>query len=839
MALFDLQPVVLSTGERILPNASIKVKIVPDKDLPPSETSAEAEMRYRKAFKTDQVVLVPAEYNAIDYELENRQYSLPSSFVKAVHKTPEEWEETVEYDIDEEDLVWLEEENKRRELKKKKKIKEEVFELTIDRLEKETYFKTAPHEVQSMDGSESLDDDCCICGNGDVENTNQIIYCDMCNIAVHQECYGVPYIPDGQWLCRKCKMSPSEPVKCELCPLRDGAFKPTAEGKWAHVACAIWLNEVHFANTTFLEPIEGVLNSLRRRQKLRCLVCRVKMGACLQCSKGSCVKSFHVTCAMQAKLQMLIKTEDDDKLPDGCSVKRFVYCHVHGSVAVGENEFAKNKKRAIEAIHRARRRLLSNACSSTSAPVPTVDNEAKERIMARVTDKGAVEDVMGFWFYKRRKRCGLPLIRRLQVKKKVVARATTPRGEAKRRGRILYEKARLLVELVQKREKNKLENMRLERQMIPSLLAPLENILVEFINSLRPIDTAKFFHDDPVRQGLVNYLSIVKKPMDLCTMRKNAEKGAYENETEMKKHIDLIFKNCEVYNAANEGVLLYSRDTQRKMNKAYDDLVQYLKFRKSWYDELNLGEEPMKKEVKKELKEEGKETPTPRLREETNRRKRKAETPKEEEPPETPAVKRDKRTKEREKEKETPKTASFSVFAASTLAPIPLSSSVRRFSLDTHITLVDSNSNKSPRRMLTRGSTQPSFLNYRDLPSVMSPEMGVVSCESAAESDVETTRPESRSFSRASLSDPNKLHHGDLVKVNGTTAGQVILLPDGLLENPQLNKLIPKTGTNDIIVRHFTRIPEYAVYSTSCVAPLDLTTDKIEGSREARDYLNR
>lgn len=132
----------------------------------------------------------------------------------------------VEYDMDEQDDMWLEHVNAMRKQNELETITREVFEITITKIEKEWHAleKRIPkpnpkppqtHRPRSSSAAavngetqagEEPDSKCAICDDGDCENTNAIVFCDGCNLAVHQECYGVPFIPEGQWLCRKCQL---------------------------------------------------------------------------------------------------------------------------------------------------------------------------------------------------------------------------------------------------------------------------------------------------------------------------------------------------------------------------------------------------------------------------------------------------------------------------------------------------------------------------------------------------------------------------------------------------------------------------------------------------------
>ncbi|GES64129.1 PHD finger domain protein [Aspergillus terreus] len=256
----------------------------------------------------------------------------------------------VEYDMDEQDEKWLEDYNLKRREDQLEPIKPAVFEITMTKIEKEwhTLEKRIPkpnpkppqtHRPRSSSAAavngetsapgEEQDTKCAICDDGDCENANAIVFCDGCDLAVHQECYGVPFIPEGQWLCRKCQLIGRGSVNCIFCPNTEGAFKQTTTSKWSHLLCAIWIPEVSIGNPSLMEPITDIEKVPRSRWKLQCYICRQRMGASIQCSNKNCYLAFHVTCARRAQLYLKMKSgHGSPAIIDSHLLKAFCDKHV-------------------------------------------------------------------------------------------------------------------------------------------------------------------------------------------------------------------------------------------------------------------------------------------------------------------------------------------------------------------------------------------------------------------------------------------------------------------------------------------------------------------------------
>lgn len=120
-----------------------------------------------------------------------------------IEKSPEELDGEIEYDVDEEDAIWLEKMNKERSDTGLSVVPIDTLELLIDRLEKESYFQTTNDQGGNVVDADAV---CCICldGNfvcniffgvlffqlelilifwnilGDATNTNFILFCDRC-----------------------------------------------------------------------------------------------------------------------------------------------------------------------------------------------------------------------------------------------------------------------------------------------------------------------------------------------------------------------------------------------------------------------------------------------------------------------------------------------------------------------------------------------------------------------------------------------------------------------------------------------------------------------------------
>ncbi|XP_026038882.1 protein Jade-1 isoform X2 [Astatotilapia calliptera] len=236
------------------------------------------------------------------------------------------------YDLDDLDVAWLQIVNQEFRQMGLPELDELTMECVLVELESVCQEKMQ----QAIETEEGLgieyDEDvvCDVCRSPEGEDGNEMVFCDKCNVCVHQACYGILKVPQGNWLCRTCALGVQP--KCLLCPKRGGALKPTRSGtKWVHVSCALWIPEVSIGCPEKMEPITKVSHIPASRWALSCSLCREHTGTCIQCSMPSCIVAFHVTCAFDHGLEMKTILAENDE------VRFKSFCLEHSNTSTNTN----------------------------------------------------------------------------------------------------------------------------------------------------------------------------------------------------------------------------------------------------------------------------------------------------------------------------------------------------------------------------------------------------------------------------------------------------------------------------------------------------------------------
>ncbi|XP_052009975.1 protein Jade-1-like [Xyrauchen texanus] len=407
------------------------------------------------------------------------------------------------YDLNEEDVAWLQIANE----EFSKMGMQPLDELTMERVMEEFERRCYDNMRHAMETEEGLgieyDEDvvCDVCQSPDGEDGNEMVFCDKCNICVHQACYGILKVPEGSWLCRTCALGIFP--KCHLCPKKGGAMKPTRSGtKWVHVSCALWIPEVSIGNPEKMEPITNVSHIPSNRWALICCVCKEKTGACIQCSAKSCRVAFHVTCGLHCGLKMnTILTEADE-------VKFKSFCPKHSGMDWNEEEGDEERGRN------------EGVDFSSSQPRPTCNPE-ETRLSERKLRVQQLEDefyrfvsadevaehlqlplemvdfLFQYWKLKRKVSFNQPLI--MPKKEEEDSLARREQEVLLRRLRLFthlrqdLERVRNLTYMVSRRERIKRTLCRVQEQVFHHHVKLLEQGRVAGVSSTRRLEEAMFY----------------------------------------------------------------------------------------------------------------------------------------------------------------------------------------------------------------------------------------------------------------------------------------------------------------------------------------------------------
>ena len=262
------------------------------------------------------------------------------------------------------------------------------------------------------------------------------------------------------------------------------------------------------------------------------------------------------------------------------SVRKTAYCDTHtppdsdskpmvGDSSLGETiRKAQSKAAFREKMRKARKILAEKRSAAPIVSIPTIPPERVQEIASSIQIPGKnrfIQRLIAYWTLKRQSRNGVPLLRRLQTSHPSRRPPSVPppdsaSGQSQaddilfqlryfQRLRQDLERARLLCELIRKREKTKRELMKVKEKELELRLYPLQYLMRCLLHSLKEKDTNEIFAEPVDVSEVPDYLDFIKIPMDFSTMAQKLEALQYSSVDMFEKDFNLMISNCMVYNA--------------------------------------------------------------------------------------------------------------------------------------------------------------------------------------------------------------------------------------------------------------------------------------------------
>ncbi|CAD8081105.1 unnamed protein product [Paramecium sonneborni] len=138
---------------------------------------------------------------------------------------------------------------------------------------------------------------CLICDEQDYTDQNQIVFCDGCDVTVHQECYHVVNL-GVKWYCQKClaiNENSDQEINCYFCPEKYQILENiqiNEQQQWAHSSCLRW-NPFLIQNKESHNLYKCDVNI---QTGLKCRYCLKSDGFQLECQYQECQEAFHIGC---------------------------------------------------------------------------------------------------------------------------------------------------------------------------------------------------------------------------------------------------------------------------------------------------------------------------------------------------------------------------------------------------------------------------------------------------------------------------------------------------------------------------------------------------------------